>query len=763
MQVAFHQAVLDFAADAVIGYDLDGRVQSWNPAAERLLLWSSREAIGRISDELFTIDPPAKTGEVRRAVTAGETVRRDYWLRRRDGSSVEVDVHAAPIRDHAGAVIGVVTLVSDVTAERAEQRRLRARAELIDELADGVICADIDGVITYWSRGAERIYGWAADDMIGSSVTALCADPNDAPAMRQRIAAVAAGRAMQWNDRRHRRKDGSHIWASVTGRPVRGTDGVVTGVTFVSRDVSEQRATSMELERMSWQDELTALPNRQALLLHLKGLSGGHEVPGADVVAVLLLDVDHLSLVNDSHSHDAGDAVLRTVAERVRATAGSEDFVARFGGDEFAVVLRDPDDAQATGAHMLAAIAEPLVVDGETLMLSASAGLVLCPPTPLTDALRNADASMYEAKRGGRNRLHVFDPSVTARATTLLQLSGALRQALHEDSNELSAHYQPIVELSSDRLVALEALARWHHPEMGAIPPGRFVDVAEHTGLSARLDFWTMAQAFRDYAGLVADQVIAPETRISVNLAAGHLQSADITDEILRTAHAAGVSPRQIMVEVTEDSVLRDVGPARKSLERLRSQGIWIAVDDFGTGSSSLANLRQLPVDVLKIDRAFIRNITEAGDDLAIVAALIDLAHALGVTVIAEGVESPDQRRLLGELKCEQAQGYLWSPPVARDELNDAIYDVARRGRTADVVSRLRPRGHGTSGGVVGREHGLLRMLELRREHKSSATIASALNVEGYRTPDGLRWHRNTVTKALAPATNPRLWAVSSD
>jgi EAL domain-containing protein (putative c-di-GMP-specific phosphodiesterase class I) len=319
-------------------------------------------------------------------------------------------------------------------------------------------------------------------------------------------------------------------------------------------------------------------------------------------------------------------------------------------------------------------------------------------------------------------------------------------------------HYQPIVDLGTDRLVALEALARWHNPEHGAIPPGRFVDAAAHTGLAPQLDLWTMTRAFADYAELVATHVIGPETRISVNVAAAHLQSADLADALLRAAHKAGVSPHQIMVEVTEDSVLRDVGPARKTLERLRALGIWIAVDDFGTGSSSLANLRQLPVDVLKIDRAFVRNITEGGDDLAIVAALIDLAHALGVTVIAEGVETPEQRRMLSELKCEQAQGYLWSAPVPREELNDAIYDVARRGRTAIAVSRMRPRDGLHGAGVVGKEHGLLRMLELRREGKSPATIASALNAENFRTPDGMRWHRNTVAKALAPATRPTLW-----
>jgi diguanylate cyclase (GGDEF)-like protein/PAS domain S-box-containing protein len=762
VHVAYAQALLTSTSDAVIGFDLGGRVQSWNPAAEQLLLWVTDDAVGRAAHELFTVEPPSRPGQILNPVSAGESARGDYWLRRHDGSRIEVDVRAAPIRSDDGSVVGVLVQMADVTIERAERRALRERADLVDDMTDGVASADLDGAVTYWSGGAERLYGWTAAEMIGQPFTRLAADPADVPVMRQRIAAVAAGRSMQWSERRQRRKDGTIAWTAVAGRPSRDIDGVVTGVTFVARDMSEQRATSMELDRVSWQDSLTMLPNRQALLLHVQELATAAPAPNS--VAVLLLDIDHLSLVNDSHGYDAGDVVLRLVADRLRETVGPDDFVARFGGDEFAVVVREPGDAVVTGARLLAAVAQPLAVHGARLMMSASAGLVLCPPTPLVDALRNADASMYEAKRAGRARLHVFDQSVVARASTLLQLSGGLRHALRDDSAELSAHYQPIVDLGSDQLVALEALARWRHPELGEIPSGRFVDVAEHTGLAARLDLWTMARAFSDYAALVASDVVSPETRISVNVAAAHLHGSDVTDEILRTAHRAGVVPNQIMIEVTEDSVLRDVGPTRASLERLRAQGTWIAVDDFGTGGSSLANLRQLPVDVLKIDRAFIRNVTTDGEDLAIVAALIDLAHALGVIVIAEGVETPDQRRVLAELKCERAQGYLWSPPVARAELAEVILDVARRGRAADTLSRLRQPGGtaGRPGRTVGREHGLLRMLELRREGRSPATIAAALNVEGFRTPEGLRWHRNTVAKVLAPAARPTRWTAGS-
>jgi len=622
-------ALLRAAPAAVISLDLGLRVRAWNPAAERMLLRSADEALGRAVQDLFAVDQPGRIENIVETITAGGNVHADFWIERRDGSRIEIELRAAPVRNDGGAVVAVVAELNDVTDSR----------------------------------------------------------------------------------RKHRH-------------------------------------TATELERLAWQDGLTRLPNRQALQRHLRELA---EAPMRNPIAVVLLDLDDFSLVNDAHGHDAGDFVLQLIADRLRDIVAPQDFVARFGGDEFVVVLRDVAHPKAAAQRLLHAIAEPADLAGQALLLTASAGLVLCPPTSLSEALRGADASMYEAKRQGRAQLHVFDSSVAERASTILQLSGALRRALREDSGELGTHYQPILDLATDRLVALEALARWHHPERGPIPPGRFVDVAAHTGLAAELDLRTIRRAFADYAELVAADVITVDTRISVNIAAAHLERLDAAEVILRAAYDAGVVPRQVMLEVSEDAVARDLESARRTLERLRAQGIQIAVDDFGTGSSSLAHLRALPVDAIKIDRAFVRNVTEQGDDLAIVAAVVDLAHALGITVIAEGVETPAQRRLLSDLKCEQGQGYLWSAPVSRKELPDALYDVARRGRAAEVLGRLRPR-EAEAAGAVGREHGLMRMMELRREGKSAATIAAALNAEGFRTPEGLRWHRSTVEKALTPS-----------
>jgi EAL domain-containing protein (putative c-di-GMP-specific phosphodiesterase class I) len=405
----------------------------------------------------------------------------------------------------------------------------------------------------------------------------------------------------------------------------------------------------------------------------------------------------------------------------------------------------------AVGERLLASIAAPIDIAGTRLAITASAGLAAASTSTLSDALRNADASMYEAKRQGRARLHAYDQSVAERAASMLQLSTALRLALYDDPAQLDVHYQPIVTLDGNTLVAVEALARWRHPELGPIPPGRFVDVAQQAGLSARLDVLTMQRSFRDHADLVRRGLLDPATRVAVNVAAAHLADGNVGDEILRASYEAGLLPRQLVVEVGDHAVLRDVGVARKALERLQAQGALIALDEFGAGMSSLTSLRRLPVDVLKIDRVFVRNLVSDSEDVAIVASLIDLAHALGVTVVAEGVETPVQRQLLVDLGCDQAQGYLWSAPVPAGELPDALADLVGRSRAADAIERLRPRSAGGPG-AVGRANGLLRMLELRREGRSAATIAAALNAEGYRTPEGVRWHRGTIARALVAA-----------
>lgn len=494
-------------------------------------------------------------------------------------------------------------------------------------------------------------------------------------------------------------------------------------------------------------DALTGLPTRSALHRHVELLAAR----GDDPFAVVLLDLDHFRLVNEIRGAASADAVLRDIAAALLAAAGPTAFVARFGGDEFAVVV--PVDG--TDATSVADRLREAVLTTETdVVVNASAGLVVCPPSPFADALRHADAAMYEAKRLGRARVHVFDASVRERAASMLELSTALHRALSSDADELAVHYQPIVSLASDALVAVEAFARWRHPSLGPVPPAHFVDVAAHAGLGGELDMWAMRTAFSDFAGLRRSGVVGDDVRVSVNLTGAELSSDAWVRDVLSALAAAEISPRQLMVEVSSAVVRRDSAGAARTLTRLREQGVWVAIDDFGGAASSIADLRVLPVDVVKIDRVFVRNIVSSRDDLAVVAALVDLAHALGVTVVAEGVETPDQRRLLDDLRCDQAQGYLWSTPVPAATLADALYDVPRAGRAAATIGRLRAGGSPSAAddGAVGREHGLLRMFELKRDGASPTTIAAALNAEGFRTPAGQRWHRSTVAKVLAPA-----------
>jgi len=598
------------------------------------------------------------------------------------------------------------------------------------------ISLDPTGRVRMWNDAAHALLQWSPTEATGRLLTELTSAAGEDLAAD--LTAAAAGRSLRRSYVLGRR-DRSVVDVDAWLAPVRDRDANVAGVVIQLIDVAPRSAGS--------HDPLTHMPNRQALLAHLDELAAGESKPRA----VLLLDLDDFRLVNDAHGQDVGDQLLQVVAERLRLGVGREHYVARFGVDEFVAVLTEVADPAALSERLLAAIAAPIDIAGVRLAVTASAGLAASPPTSLADALRNADASMYEAKRQGRARLHAFDQSAAARASSMLHLAAALRLALYDDPAQLDVHYQPIVTLDSNLLIAVEALARWRHPELGPIPPGRFVDVAQQTGLAARLDVLTMQRSFRDHAELIRRRAVDSATRIAVNVAAAHLADGNIGDEILRASYEAGLMPRQLMIEVGDHAVLRDVDVARKALERLQAQGALIVLDEFGAGLSSLTSLRQLPVDVLKIDRVFVRNLAADSEDLAIVAALIDLAHALGVTVVAEGVETPAQRQLLVELGCDQAQGYLWSAPVPCDELPDALAELVSRSRAADAIGQLRPR-PAAGMGVVGRAHGLLRMLELRREGRSAATIAAALNAEGYRTPEGVRWHRGTVARALVAA-----------
>jgi diguanylate cyclase (GGDEF)-like protein len=385
---------------------------------------------------------------------------------------------------------------------------------------------------------------------------------------------------------------------------------------------------------------------------------------------VLFIDLDRFKLINDGRGHDAGDKLLVTVANRLRQVVRAGDVVARFGGDEFVVVCEDQTaafEAALVAERITEALREPVVVDGQEIFLSASIGIAVANGTCSPDSLlRDADAAMYRAKDRGRARSEFFDATMRTEAIEHLETQSALHRAVERD--ELRLHYQPVVELESGAVVGVEALVRWDHPALGLVPPGAFIPLAEETGLIVPIGAWVLDEAVAQLARW-RERSWGRSLTVNVNLAARQLRQPDLVPALMRTLLTSGVEPASLCLELTETTFMEDGGGHRETLAGIRSLGVGLAIDDFGTGYSSLTYLKRFPVNVLKIDQAFVRGLGEDASDTAIVKSVIDLAHALGLVVVAEGVETGDQVSHLRRLGCDLAQGYFFARPQPAADL----------------------------------------------------------------------------------------------
>ncbi|NAZ86556.1 EAL domain-containing protein [Kineococcus indalonis] len=457
-------------------------------------------------------------------------------------------------------------------------------------------------------------------------------------------------------------------------------DGVVPALLHLTRVAVERDRSGRELVRLATVDTVTGLLNRTAFLERLRAVLAAPPAPGA-VHAVLLCDVDHFKLVNDSLGHAAGDDYLRAAADALRAALRPADVACRFAGDAFTLVLPDvtPDEAQRAAERVGACFTLPVNVPGHVVHLSASTGLTSTALSATVDAdllLRDADEAMHAAKQAGRARVQVYDARARERSTARRELSLALRDALRGE--EFHLDYQPEVETVSGRLVACEALLRWTRPGTGPVPPAEFVPVAEASGLVVELGRRVLVDACAQLARWRAQHRAARELTVWVNVSPHQLGDEGFVDVVEGALRAAGLPGTALGLEITESAVMVDPAAAASILGRLRRRGVRVAIDDFGTGYSSLSTLRSLPVDVVKIDRSFTARLGEGDGDLRIVDAVVSMAHALDLLVVAEGVEHEHQRRALRALGCDLVQGYLLGRPAPAARFEELL---AARGR----------------------------------------------------------------------------------
>ncbi len=669
---------LETANDAYLEFDDIGMVMDWNSQAEEIFGWKRDEAIGRTGEELMIPEDARDSDANRRGLaelaTSDETSllgrHFEFEAQHRNGHRFPIDLAIWRTRDSEG--VRFHAFAHDITNRKRAELALRKSQEdfrmLFAHHPHPMWVYDSDTLrFVEVNEAALAHYGYSRDEFLSITIEQIRLH-EDATIL---AAHLAEGRedlehSGTW---RHRTKAGSLIDVDIASHRLNfnGRDCVLV----MAQDVSERRRLEDQLRHQALHDALTGLPNR-AFLLDRAALLLAQARRASTPMAVLFLDIDNFKEVNDSLGHIVGDELLQAVATRLYTALREADTVGRIGGDEFVVLVGGSSlegGAEVVAEHLLEVIrTTPFYLGGRNVTVTASIGIALGETDEAPDLLRNADVALYQAKARGKNCAAVFLPEMQSAVNERLEMAIDLHAALRNDQFEL--HYQPVVDLSDLQLRGVEALLRWRHPHLGWVSPDRFIPLAEETGLIDEIGRWVLNRACHDAA---AWRRTNPAVTVSVNVSAVQLATDRFVDEVRDALHSSELDPDGLVLEITESVLMVDANATVRRLQQLKAIGVRLAIDDFGTGFSSLSYLRQFPVDVLKIDRSFMSTVTTSVQSAALVHTLIRLGGALGLDVIAEGIEHPDQLQAMQEAECHRAQGFLFAQAVPKERIDDIL------------------------------------------------------------------------------------------
>lgn len=681
------RSIFENAVEGIFRTTPQGCYLQANPALARIYGFDTPAELIRhftdISAELY-VRPGRRDEFVRILQERDEVFDFESAIRRKDGSVIWISENARVVKNGDGGVRYYEGTVMDITQRRAMQTALERQNALFGQLFDNsplaIVLVDIDGIIVEVNTGFETLFGYARDEVLGRDNRIFIVPEDQLSEVNNVRQRVLDGEIIQRETVR-RTSRGDLVPVNILGSPVR-IGGRTTNIFWVYQDISERKEFERQIIHQAFHDSLTGLPNRSLFRERLgRAVERMKRRPDYHF-ASMLIDLNKFKWVNDSLGHQAGDALLVEVGTRLRGCVRSMDTVARLGGDEFAILLeefRSNKEVVAVANRIQTEMRRPFRWNGKEILTGASVGIVLQGRdyARAEDILRDADIAMYKAKERGRGNL-VFSNRMRQQVLEVITMENELRHAI--ERGQLILHYQPIFSVAGQEMEGFEALVRWEHPQQGLVMPDRFIPLAEETGLIVPLGQWVVNAACRQLSRWDAEAGDGGcGLSMSVNLSCKQFVQHNLVEMISRCLRENAIDPSRLKLEITESAIVHDPPTAADKLRRLKDLGVILAVDDFGTGYSSLSYLRQFPVDILKIDRSFISGRETPKENAEIVRSIIDMAHSLGLKVTAEGVETQEQFERLQSIRCDRAQGYMFSRPLPPGE---AIRMIARRGGT---------------------------------------------------------------------------------